>query len=584
MQKQPTLKIIWRLFGFLAPYKWLVLLAFVILVLSTVLSLVSPMLIREAVDKYILGGRTNGLPKMALLVFLVTTGQSVLSALLRLLTEYISQNTVHRLRKRLYEHISSLSIGFFDYAKTGDLMSRITSDTNVIGRLYGFASINLFVNLLTLVGIFAVVTYWEPVFGLIYLFIIPFVYVAMRAYAFKVRPLWRRNRQASGEITSIMQEVVSNIRVVKLFGKEEDELERFSDKNIEVRDIHIDTSKISSFWMPYVGFLTTAASAIVILVGGYLVLKKGLTIGTLIAFTTYLGYLARPIRQTGFLIDLTQSSATAGERIFEILDTASNVVEKDDAIDVPTVRGALSFEDVTFSYPGKDPILKNITMDIQPGERLAVVGPTGAGKSTLVSLIPRFFDPDSGRILLDGMDIKDFKLKSLREKIGYVLQDTFLFDGTIKDNIAYGKPEANMDEIVEAAKLAEIHDFIMTLPKQYETEIGERGVRLSGGQRQRIAIARVLLVDPPILILDEPTANVDANTEARLQQALFNVTKNRTTIIIAHRLWALKNTDRIAVIENGCLTQLGTHEELVQVEGFYKDAVMKQALAGKESV
>ncbi len=584
MQKQPTLKIIWRLFGFLAPYKWLVLLAFVILVLSTVLSLVSPMLIREAVDKYILGGRTNGLPKMALLVLLVTTGQSVLSALLRLLTEYISQNTVHRLRKRLYEHISSLSIGFFYYAKTGDLMSRITSDTNVIGRLYGFASINLFVNLLTLVGIFAVVTYWEPVFGLIYLFIIPFVYVAMRAYAFKVRPLWRRNRQASGEITSIMQEVVSNIRVVKLFGKEEDELERFSDKNIEVRDIHIDTSKISSFWMPYVGFLTTAASAIVILVGGYLVLKKGLTIGTLIAFTTYLGYLARPIRQTGFLIDLTQSSATAGERIFEILDTASNVVEKDDAIDVPTVRGALSFEDVTFSYPGKDPILKNITMDIQPGERLAVVGPTGAGKSTLVSLIPRFFDPDSGRILLDGMDIKDFKLKSLREKIGYVLQDTFLFDGTIKDNIAYGKPEANMDEIVEAAKLAEIHDFIMTLPKQYETEIGERGVRLSGGQRQRIAIARVLLVDPPILILDEPTANVDANTEAKLQQALFNVTKNRTTIIIAHRLWALKNTDRIAVIENGCLTQLGTHEELVQVEGFYKDAVMKQALAGKESV
>ena len=284
------------------------------------------------------------------------------------------------------------------------------------------------------------------------------------------------------------------------------------------------------------------------------------------------------------MIDLTQSSATAGERIFEILDTASNVVEKDDAIDVPTVRGALSFEDVTFSYPEKDPILKNITMDIQPGERLAVVGPTGAGKSTLVSLIPRFFDPDSGRILLDGMDIKDFKLKSLREKIGYVLQDTFLFDGTIKDNIAYGKPEANMDEIVEAAKLAEIHDFIMTLPKQYETEIGERGVRLSGGQRQRIAIARVLLVDPPILILDEPTANVDANTEAKLQQALFNVTKNRTTIIIAHRLWALKNTDRIAVIENGCLTQLGTHEELVQVEGFYKDAVMKQALAGKESV
>jgi len=582
--KQPTLKTIWRLLGFLKPYRALVFLAFLMLVVSTILSLVSPMLVKDAIDTYILNEDFAGLPKLALLVLVVTVTQSVLSALLRLLTEYISQNTVHKLRKKLYQHISNLSIGFFDFARTGDLMSRITSDTNVIGRLYGFATITMLVNFLTLIGIFAVVTYWEPVLGLIYLFILPFAYIAMRAYALKVRPLWRRNREASGEITSIMQEVVTSIRVVKLFGKEEDELERFRKKNIEVRDIHINTSKISAFWMPYIAFLTSVASAVVLLIGGYLVLESKLTIGTLIAFTTYLGYLARPIRQTGHLINLAQSSATAGDRIFELLDTKSHVIEKEDAIYVPEVHGDLSFKDVSFSYSRKDPTIKNVSFDIRAGENIAVVGPTGAGKSTLISLIPRFYDPDSGSILLDGIDIREYKLKSLRAKIGYVLQDTFLFDGTIKDNIAYGKPEASFEEVKNAAIAAEIDEYIMSLPNQYDTEIGERGVRLSGGQRQRIAIARVLLVDPPILILDEPTANVDANTEARLQNALFNVTKGRTTIIIAHRLWAIRNADKIAVIEKGLLTQFGTHEELISVRGFYRDATEKQALAGKESV
>lgn len=581
--KKSTLKIILRLFSFLKPYSLLVGLAFLLLIVSTFLSLVTPMLTKNAIDKYILGYNFSGLPKIALILLLVTVSQSVLSSFLRVLTEYISQNTVHHLRKTLYEHINNLSVGFFDWTKTGDLMARITSDTSLVGRLYGFASINMLVNFLTLIGIFVVVTIWQPLLGLLYLTLLPLVYIAMKAYALKVRPLWRKNREASGEITALMQEAITSIRVVKLFGQEDAELERFGAKNIEVRDLLIATSRTSSFWMPYVGFLTSFASALVLLIGGFLVIDNKLTIGTLIAFTTYLGYLARPIRQSGFLINMIQSSASAGERIFELLDTVSNVKEKEDAHDVPSVNGQITFVNVSFAYPNTKPLLKNITLDINSGETLALVGPTGAGKSTLISLIPRFYDPFEGEILLDGVNIKEYKLKSLRQKIGFVLQETFLFDGTIFANIAYGKPLATLEEVKSAAKAAEIADFIESLPNGYNTEIGERGVRLSGGQRQRIAIARVLLVNPPILILDEPTANIDAGTEAKLEKAILNVSKNRTTIVIAHRLWALKNADRIAVLEDGKLTQIGTHKQLYQLDGFYAKAYKEQALGfGRE--
>lgn len=582
-EKKSTLKIILRLFSFLKPYSLLVGLAFLLLIVSTFLSLVTPMLTKNAIDKYILGYNFSGLPKIALILLLVTVSQSVLSSFLRVLTEYISQNTVHHLRKTLYEHINNLSVGFFDWTKTGDLMARITSDTSLVGRLYGFASINMLVNFLTLIGIFVVVTIWQPLLGLLYLTLLPLVYIAMKAYALKVRPLWRKNREASGEITALMQEAITSIRVVKLFGQEDAELERFGAKNIEVRDLLIATSRTSSFWMPYVGFLTSFASALVLLIGGFLVIDNKLTIGTLIAFTTYLGYLARPIRQSGFLINMIQSSASAGERIFELLDTVSNVKEKEDSHDVPSVNGQITFVNVSFAYPNTKLLLKNITLDINSGETLALVGPTGAGKSTLISLIPRFYDPFEGEILLDGVNIKEYKLKSLRQKIGFVLQETFLFDGTIFANIAYGKPLATLEEVKSAAKAAEIADFIESLPNGYNTEIGERGVRLSGGQRQRIAIARVLLVNPPILILDEPTANIDAGTEAKLEKAILNVSKNRTTIVIAHRLWALKNADRIAVLEDGKLTQIGTHKQLYQLDGFYAKAYKEQALGfGRE--
>lgn len=572
-----TLKTIWRLLGFLKPYRYLVFLSLILLILSTVLTLITPVLTKTAIDNYILATKADGLLKLALIIVLVSVVQSVLSSLLRILTEYVSQNTVHYLRKTLYEHISNLSISFFDWAKTGDLLARITSDTQSIGGLYGFALINLFVNTLTFIGIFVVVTIWDYRLGLLYLVLLPFVYLAMKNYAFKVRPLFRRNRQVSGEITSVMQEVITSIPVVKLFGKETHEVERFATKNQEVCDILINTSKVSSFWMPYVGFLTSVAAALVLLIGGSLVIDGKLTVGTLIAYTSYLGLLARPIRQSGFLISRIQSSAASGERIFEILDTVSNVKEKDDAIILQSVQGKITFEDVYFGY-GKDPLLKDVNLEISAEEMVAFVGPTGAGKSTLISLIPRFYDPQKGRILLDGVDIREYTLKSLRSKIGFVLQETFLFDGTIRENISYGKPEASLTEVRKAAQAAEIDEFIMSLPLQYETPIGERGIRLSGGQRQRLAIARVLLVDPPILILDEPTANIDAKTEAKMERALLTVTKNRTTLIIAHRLWAIKNANRIFVIEEGKITASGSHEELITKEGFYQTAYRTQAL------
>ncbi len=582
IKKLTTLKITGRLLSFLRPYKFLVVLAIILLFFSTGLALATPALTKTAIDNFILGKNIALLPKVAMLLLVISLAESVLSSLLRILTEYISQNTVHQLRKTLYEHINNLSIGFFDWTKTGDLMSRITADSHAVGQLYGFGAVNILVNFLTLIGIFIVVTIWEPRLGLLYLALIPFVVIAMRAYAFKVRPLWRKNRQANGEITSIMQETITSMRIIKLFGTEKEELLRFSAKNREVCDLLISSSKVSSYWQPYIGFLTSTASALVLLIGGSLVIKEQLTLGTLIAFTSYLGLLARPIRQSGFLIGMIQSSAAAGERIFEILDTTSNVKEKEGALDVPDVAGKLTFENVSFAYPNSAMIVKDISLEILPRERVALVGPTGAGKSTLISLIPRFYDPTSGRILLDGVDIKEYKLKSLRAKIGFVLQETFLFDGSIRDNIAYGKPDASLDEIREAAKAAEIDDFIMTLPQSYDSPIGERGVRLSGGQKQRIAIARVILVNPPILILDEPTANIDAGTEAKMEKALLNVTNSRTTIVIAHRLWAIQNAGRIAVLEKGQLTQVGTHTELLALGGFYKEAYLEQSLQAKE--
>ncbi|MGM0411489.1 MAG: ABC transporter ATP-binding protein, partial [Bacillota bacterium] len=333
----------------------------------------------------------------------------------------------------------------------------------------------------------------------------------------------------------------------------------------------LEAAKVSAFWMPYVNFLMGLGTSLVVWYGGRLVIGKAITLGTLAGFISYISMLLRPVRQTGMMINFSSQAAAAAERIFEVMDKKSEVKELPGAHEIKDVKGKVEYKDVNFSYDKKKKVLKDINLDVNAGDTVAIVGPTGAGKSTLIHLLPRFYDPDQGEILIDGENIKNLTLESLREEIGIVLQHTFFFAASVKENITYGRPEANIEDIKKAAKIAQIHDFISSLPLGYETPIGERGVNLSGGQKQRLAMARVLLTNPALLILDEPTSSIDASTEEKMQKALKEVIKNRTTFVIAHRLWTVKNADKIIVIKDGKIVEKGKHEELLQRDGFYSE-------------
>jgi len=553
---------------------------------TTAVELAPPWIIRLAVDRFMLEARTTEIWLAAGGLLALSLVQGGIDFLRLYLTAYTGQRIVFDLRNEVFDQLSRLSFSFYDRARTGDLMSRVTADIDVLSDFFGRAAVIVLTNILILVGILAALLAWNWRLALAYLGLLPLIILGMWAYARRVRPAWRRVQRQLAALTGTLQESLSGIEVVKLFGREAFEQRRANRQSDKVLQANLQTGRIASLWMPYASVVMGVGTALVLWVGGRSVIADVISLGTLIGFVTYVQMLLRPIRQTGMMLNVVMKSLAAAERVFEVLDTEPDVRDAPGAYLLPSIQGRVRFDDVSFAYDGGDRVLRDVTLEAAPGEMVALVGPSGAGKTTLVHLLPRFYDARSGTITIDGHDITGVTVKSLRDAIGIALQTVFLFDASIGENIAYGSPDATQQEVEWAARVVQMDDFIQSLPLGYGTPVGERGVRLSGGQKQRIALARVLLTDPRILILDEPTSSVDADTERRMQQALQEVRAGRTTFVIAHRLWTVQQADQILVLRDGEIAERAhstskkpAHETLLAAEGFYHELYALQVEA-----
>lgn len=573
---QPILQ---RLLTYLRPHTKLLFATISAALFTSLIELSPPWIIRHAIDEFITGDQPQRIWMAALGLLLIALVQGGVDFLRLYLTAFTGQRIVFNIRNVIFKHINRLSFSFFDEARTGDLMSRVTSDVEILNNFFGRAAVIVVTNILTLVGIFLVLIVWSWQLALVYLALVPLIILGMWAYARKVRPAWKRVQQQFAAFTTTLQESLTGIVLVKVLGRETFERKRIQRKSNQVLKANIETSRIAAFWMPFADVIIGIGTGLVLYIGGRNVILGMITLGTLIGFTTYLSMMMRPIRQTGMMLNIVMQSLAAAERVFEILDIEPDIKDAPDAYPLRKVNGKVEFKNVSFAYHKDDwdiEALQQVSFSAQPGEMVALVGPSGAGKTTLVHLLSRFYEPQSGQILIDGQDITQVTLESLQKAIGIAFQSIFLFDASIGENIAYGNPDAEQSEIEDAAKIVQMHDFIQSLPLGYITPVGERGVRLSGGQKQRIALARVLLTDPQLLILDEPTSSVDAETETKMKQALEQVRVNRTTFIIAHRLWTVQQADQILVLDKGRIIERAhttagksAHEILMAKNGFY---------------
>lgn len=485
------------------------------------------------------------------------------------LTSYVAQKAVRDIRADLYAHLQSLSLSFYNKNRTGEMISRLTNDVGILENAIVNGAIGVFYQSIVLIaGIFYLV-YLNARLSLLLLVMLPVITVIMKNFNIKIRQVSRRVQIKIADISDVIQETLSAVRVVKSFGREEYEYERFQVENEENFRARVKNAQYDAILSPAIEFLAAIAFTAILWYGGYEVYQGRMNPAALITYFTILLAIAQPLRSLSKLSTTIQQALAASERIFETIDINVHIEEKEDAEVLADVKGKVNFKNVSFAYKEGEEVLKDINLEVKPGEVVALVGPSGAGKTTLVDLIFRFYDPIEGSIYIDDKDIRELKLASLRKHIGIVPQENILFSGTLKDNIAYGDLTAADEEIIAAAKAANAHDFIMDFPDQYETIVGERGVGLSGGQRQRIAIARAILKDPKILILDEATSALDAESEALVQDALEKLMVNRTTFIIAHRLSTIKNADTIVVLDKGRIVEMGDHDSLMSKRGIY---------------
>ncbi|HEY4361310.1 MAG TPA: ABC transporter ATP-binding protein [Bryobacteraceae bacterium] len=504
-------------------------------------------------------------------VLVIAAFDAICSYSEKYVTTSVSQWVTHDLRRTLYFHIQRLSLAYHDHSRTGDLISRVTSDIDAIQSFLVSGLLGALVNTITLVGMVGVMFYLNWRFTLIALSVAPVLCVVVYSYTRRIKRASREVRKKEGEIVSVMEEVLSSIRVVKAFARESYEQKRLEEESLEGVEIALRARSLKAKLAPLVEIIIATGTCLVLWFGARMVLMGSLSPGSLVVFILYLGKMYKPMQELSKMTDSFSKAAVGYERIREVLETERDVKDLPGARPAPRFQGNIELCQVDFSYDSERPVLRNLSLGIKAGQTAALVGLTGAGKSTIISLIPRFYDPTSGQILIDGEDVRKFTQKSLRRQISFVLQETVLFHGTVWHNIAYGKPEATRAEILRAAKLANAHEFIEKMPQGYDTVVGERGVTLSGGQRQRIAIARAVIRETPILILDEPSSGLDAASEKTVFEALDRLMEGKTAIVIAHRLSTIRNADVIFVVQDGAVQQSGRHEELLRSGGLYSE-------------
>jgi ATP-binding cassette, subfamily B, bacterial len=560
-----------RLLGFLRPYRTQVIVSVLLAIGSQAATLTVPYLTGQVIE--VTQGAGHDRQSLYLysgLIVVAAVVTAILTFFRRWLAGRVSLAVEYDLRNTMYRHLQRLSYAFYDTHQTGQLMSRATVDLQAVRFFLGYGLIFLSQNVVTITIVIGALFVIDWQLALIALAISPVLaYVAYR-YSRRSHPVLRDVQQKIADVTTQAEENVIGVRVVKAFAQEPRQRERFGEAAESVFRRAIDAARIQATYLPVLSSLPSAAIAGVLLVGGYQIVHGQLTLGDFFAVNGYLLMLVLPLRTFGQLVGQYQRAMASGERIFEVLDYQRDIVDRPGAGELPPGPGRLSFRDVEFAYAGGRPVLSDVDLEIDAGQTIALIGPTGCGKTTLTTLIPRFYDVTAGSVLLDGTNVRDVTLESLRRAVGIVSEDTFLFSTTIAENIAYGAPQATPEEIVRAARQAQAHEFICDLPDGYETIVGERGLSLSGGQRQRIAIARALLMNPRVLILDDATASVDAGTEARIKLALREVMKGRTTLIIAHRLSTISMADSVVVLDRGRIVAQGRHEELIDKSPVYR--------------